>query len=153
MVKSKSSAILSVALVFLSGVLVGAIGNRLYMVREVLSNGPGAAVQHPPDRPSPEDRRKHLIDEMRSEVKLDDQQVLQLEKIYDQTREQFAELNKRWNAESRGAWDKQTDEIKAILRPDQVVLFDQLRAKHDAERKARHKGEPKGGPGGPGPRP
>jgi hypothetical protein len=143
--KSRLSAVVSVALVFLSGVLVGAVGNRLYMVNTVVSGG-NAQPPHPPER-SPEERRKHLIDEMRREVKLDDQQVVQLEKIYDQTREQFAELNKRWNNESRAAWDKQTEEIKALLRPEQVVLFDQLRARHDAERKARHKGEPKGGPG------
>ena len=38
MVKSRSSAILSVALVFLSGALVGAVANRLYMVNTVSSN-------------------------------------------------------------------------------------------------------------------
>jgi len=138
MVKSRSSAILSVALVFLSGALVGAVGNRLYMVNTVSSTG--TVVPPRPDR-SPEEHRKRLIAEMRSEIKLDDQQVKQLETIYDHTREQFDEMNKRWNGESRAAWEKQTEEIKALLRPDQVGLFEQLRAKHDAERKARHKGE------------
>jgi hypothetical protein len=139
MIKSKSSAILSVALVFLSGVLVGAVANRLYMVKSVLGTG-AVPTSRPADR-SPEEHRKRLIGEMRTELKLDDQQVAELGKIYDQTREQFVELNKRWNAESHAAWDKQTEAIKAILRPEQVPLFDTLRAKHDAERKARHKAD------------
>jgi hypothetical protein len=139
MVKSRSSAILSVALVFLSGALVGAVANRLYMVNTVSSNGTIIPPRQP-DR-NPEDVRKHLVAEMQSEVKLDDAQVKELEKIYDHTREQFDEMHKRWDGESRVARDKQTEEIKAILRPDQEPLFEQLRAKHDAERKARHKGD------------
>jgi uncharacterized protein YukE len=138
MVKSRSSALLSVVLVFLSGALVGAVANRLYMVNTVSSNGVNVSPR--PDR-NPEEARKHLIAEMQSEVKLDGKQVKELETIYDHTREQFLEMHQRWNGESRAAWDKQTEEIKAMLRPDQEPLFDQLRAKHDAERKARHKGD------------
>jgi hypothetical protein len=33
------------------------------------------------------------------------------------------------------------DKIKAILRPDQIPLYDSLRARHEAERAARHKGD------------
>jgi hypothetical protein len=139
MVKSRSSAILSVALVFLSGALVGAVANRLYMVTTVSSTS-ASLPPRPPDR-NPEDVRKHLIAEMRTEVKLDDQQVKQLEQIYDGTRERFNELHKRLDAEGRAVRDKQTEAIKALLRPDQEPLYDQLRAKHEAERKARHKND------------
>jgi len=135
MVKSRFPAILSVALVFLSGALVGAVANRLYMVKTVLSNGTSLPPR-PPDR-NPEDVRRHLVDEMKREVHLDDQQVKELEKIYDRTREQFNDLHKRWDSEGRLVRDKQTEAIKAILRPDQVPLYDQLRA----ERKARHKAD------------
>jgi hypothetical protein len=136
MVKSRSAAIFSVALVFLSGALVGAVANRLYMVSSVSSTGPST---RPPD--SPEDRRKHLVAEMQHDVKLDDQQVKELEQIYDGTLEQFNEMHKRFDAEGRAVRDKQTEAIKAMLRPDQVALYDQLRARHDAERKARHKAD------------
>jgi hypothetical protein len=135
MVKSRSSAILSVALVFLSGALVGAVGNRLYMVKTVDGGGP------PLPPPNPEEARKHLIAEMRTEVKLDDQQVKDLESIYDHTREQFYDIHKRFDGESQAVRAKQTEAIKAMLRPDQVPLFDQLHAKHEAEHKARHKGD------------
>jgi len=138
MVKSRSSAILSVILVFLSGALVGAVGNRLYMVETVFSNRTPPATR-PPDRPSPEEVRKHRIQEMRNEVHLDDQQVTQLEQIYDHTREEFDEIHKRLDSEGRAVAEKQTAAIRAILRPDQVPLFDQLHERHEAERKLRHK--------------
>ena len=146
MVKSRTSAVLSVALVFLSGALVGAVGNRLYMVRSVFSNAGATQPQRPPER-NPEEVRKHLIEEMQHEVKLDDQQVQELGKIYDHTREQFYEMHKRWDGETLAAREKQTEEIKALLRPDQVPLFEQLHARHEAERKARGPGR-KGRPDG-----
>jgi Spy/CpxP family protein refolding chaperone len=139
MVKSRSSAILSVALVFLSGALVGAVANRLYMVTTVSSTATSLPPR-PPDR-NPEEVRKRLVAEMRTEVKLDDQQVKDLEKIYDRTREQFDDLHKHFDTEGRAVRDKQTEAIKALLRPEQEPLYDQLRAKHEAERKARHKND------------
>jgi len=139
MVKSRSAAALSVALVFLSGVLVGAVATRLVSVGSASSSVPGAPPR-PPDR-TPEEVRRRLVDEMRTEVKLDDQQVKDLEQIYDHTREQFDELHKRLDSGARAVRDKQTEAIKAILRPDQVPLFDQLRARHEAARKAHHKND------------
>jgi hypothetical protein len=42
------------------------------------------------------------------------------------------------NEEGHKLRDNQVEEVKAILRPDQVSLYDQLRAEHDAARKRRH---------------
>jgi len=64
--------------------------------------------------------------------------MIQLEKIYDQTREQFNQLSQKRNAESHALWDSQTAQIKAMLRPDQVPLFEQLHAEREKERKRRH---------------
>lgn len=132
MPKSKLSVFLSLSLVFFSGAVLGAFANRLYMVRTVLSSGN-------PDRPNPprdpQEVRRHLVSEMRQEVKLDDQQVAELNKIYDQTREQGDQVHHKLNAEMRAVWENQTERIKAILRPEQITLYDQLRARHDAERK------------------
>jgi hypothetical protein len=83
---------------------------------------------------------------MQQEVKLDDQQVAELNQIYDETREQGDQVRRNANNEMRAVWDTQTAKIKAILRPDQVALYDALRARHDAarkreaERKQRHEG-------------
>ena len=138
--KFKLSALVSLVLVFLSGVLVGAVAQRLYMVSSVSSNASGSL---PPGvrKQSPEDVRKHAVAEMRQRVKLDDSQVTQLEGIYDQTREQFDRLFQNRNAEARVLWDKQNDEIRHMLRPDQLPLFEKLHAEHEAAHRARKKGE------------
>jgi len=142
MPKSKLSAFVSIILVFLSGAVLGAFAHRLYMVRTVTSTGlpPTAGAGR---RPDPEEIKKHLIAEMRDVVKLDDQQVSALNRIYDETKDKSDEIHNKLNAEMRVVWDNQVQQIKAILRPDQIQLFDQLRAKHDAERKAR-RGPPPG---------
>ncbi len=133
MPKTRLSAFLSLLLVFLSGALVGGFASRLMTVNSVIS-GPPAATK----RPDPEEVRKRLVTEMKNRVKLDDQQVTQLQQIFDQTRESFGKFNEKHNAEARALRDSQTERIKAMLRADQVPLYDQLRTEHEQERKRRH---------------
>jgi len=133
MLKSKSSAFFSLLLVFLSGAMVGGVADRLY-------NAPPAAGH------TPDEVRREIIAEMRKEVKVDDQQVEQLNRIYDETQQQFMQVRKKQNAEGRAIWDSQTAQVRAILRPDQVALFDALHAKHEAERKKRQQDHHKGPP-------
>jgi len=137
MPKSKLSAFLSLLLVFFSGAVLGAFATRLYLVKTVISNN-GTADRPGPSR-DPQEVRRHLISEMRQEVKLDDQQIAELNKIYDQTKEQGDQVHRKLNAEMRAVWEGQTERIKAILRPDQVPLFEQLRARHEAEREQERK--------------
>lgn len=131
MLKSRLSAFLSLLLVFLSGGVVGAFAYRLYNTSVVAA--PSRTI-----RQDPEEVRKRLIAEMRDRVKLDERQLNQLEKIYDQTREQFNQLNQKRNTESRALWDSQTAQIKAMLRADQIPLFERLHAERESERKRRH---------------
>lgn len=138
MPKSRLSAFVSLLAVFFSGAVLGIFAYRLYMVRTVISGGSIDRGGPPHD---PQEVRRNLVSEMRREVRLDDKQVTELNQIYDQTREQGDEVHHKLNAEMRAVWDNQTQRIKAILRPDQVPLYDQLRARHDAERKRR--GPPK----------
>jgi hypothetical protein len=149
MQKSKLAAVLSLVLVFLSGGLVGVVGYRLYMVKSVSSSGlPAAQTRRPPD---PEEVRKHLIAEMRDRVKLDDAQTQKLNVIYDETRQAFDALHKKANSETRALWENQTERIKAMLRPDQIPLYEQLRTERETERKRHHDREGGRGPGGRGP--
>jgi len=146
MPKSKLSAFLSLLLVFFSGAILGAFANRLYMVRTVLSSG---SIDRPNPPHDPQEVRRHLVSEMQQEVKLDDQQVAELNKIYDETREKGDQVRRNANNEMRAVWENQTARIKAILRPDQEPLYDALRARHDAarrrdaERKQRHEPPPR----------
>jgi len=133
MANSKLSAFFSVLLVFFSGTVVGAFAYRAYNT--------GKVAARPSEKQDPEVRRRQLIDEMARECKLDPDQVAKLGKIYDETRERFFQLHKDMNERSRQAWDDQIAQVKAILRPDQIPLYDSLRARHEAERAARHKGD------------
>ena len=71
MPKNRTSALLSLMFVFLSGALVGAVSHRLYMVNTVNGGGGPNAVQRPP-KFDPEEVRRRRINEMRERVKLDD---------------------------------------------------------------------------------
>ena len=133
MPKTKWSAFLSLLLVFLSGALVGGFASRLMTVNSVISGAPAAAK-----RPDPEEVRKRLVTEMKDRVKLDDQQITQLQKIYDDTRESFGKLHEESNAQARALRDRQTERVKALLRPDQQPLYDQLHAEHVEQERKRH---------------
>src|ERR1044071_9296931 len=115
MLKTKSSALLSLILVFLSGTLVGAVSYRLYMVNSVNSgNPPGRGGKGNMD---PEVVRQRRVQEMKEKVNLDADQVAKLNVIYDATRQQFEALKKRGDGEAHVIWDRQRDAVRAILRP------------------------------------
>jgi hypothetical protein len=130
MSKSKLSAFLTLLLVFASGAVLGAVANRLYMVNTVMSGIGGT-----PKRPTPDEFRKHQVDEMRERVKADDTQIASFNQILDQTKTAFDQTHKQYNAANRAIWDEQRNKVRAILRPDQVVLYDKLMAEHDTARK------------------
>lgn len=136
MPKNKLSALLSLLLVFGSGILVGAVGYRLYMVNSVAT----APAGRPPQR-DPEEVRRHRIQELRDKVKLDDDQVGKLNAIYDHTRQEFHAMKKKGDEEGRAIWEKQRESIRAILRPDQLPLYEQyqhdLDEQHKRERERR----------------
>jgi hypothetical protein len=131
MPKSRLSAFLSLLLVFLSGSLVGVFAHRLYSVNTVQSNDPRR-------RPDPEEMRKRQVAEMRDRVKIDDQQVIQYNKILDEMRDQFDQLHRKANAETQALRERQAEKVNAMLREDQRALFAQVRAEHaERERKRR----------------
>jgi hypothetical protein len=138
MATTKLSAFVSLLLVFVSGIVVGGVSYRVYATK----------VSPPPrsgEKRSPEEFLKRSINEMTREVHLDDSQVAQLKQIYQDTFAAFdqkrAEYNGKLHAEGQVIHDQQVEKIKAILRPDQIPLYDALRARHEAERAARHKGD------------
>jgi len=136
MMKTRFSALLSLLLVFLSGVLVGGFAYRLYNVSVAAAPTNGR-------RPDPEEVRKHIVADMRDRLKLDGQQVDQLQQIFDQTRDQFRQIHDKMNAEGEAIHTGQIEKVKAILRADQLALYDQWRAERDRERKLRKQAEKK----------
>jgi hypothetical protein len=134
MPKTKFSAVLSLVLVFLSGILVGAVSYRLYAVNTV-STATGGRPQGV--RPDPEEVRKRLVHEMQDRVKLDGTQTAKLNEIYDHTFQEFQSLKKKGDAEGHQIWEGQRTAIRAILRPDQIPLYEQVEKERDDARKKR----------------
>jgi hypothetical protein len=133
MTKSKLSAFLSLLLVFFSGAVLGAFTYRLYNEKAVVI-APGGA---PPKKGGPEDFLRQRLAEMRDRVKADDQQLEQIKQVYDETREKYDGIRQKMNAEGHAIDENQVAKIKAILRPDQIPVYDQIRAEHEAAHK-RH---------------
>src|SRR6266498_5133754 len=134
MPKYKLSAVLSLMVVFLSGSVLGAVAYRLYAVSSVQGVRDTAPKQ--PKMP-PEEFRKHYVEEFRTKVKMDDQQVATLQQILDQTRADFHKMRDKMNAEGEAIQAAQVEKINAILREDQRPLYMQLRTAREAQRKQR----------------
>src|ERR1051325_7443713 len=119
MPKAKLTAAVYLLVVFLSDAMVGAFVHRLYMVKTVLSTSVDSTT---PRRPGPADWRKHFIDDMRSKVKVDEQQVAQLSQIFDQSGEEMKELHSKRRAEDQALQNQMVEKINQILREDQKPL-------------------------------
>jgi hypothetical protein len=150
MPKSKVSAFLSVLLVFASGAAMGAVGYRLYMVKTVASS-----VQPPTKKKtSPEEFRKLAMARLKDAVKLTDQQIIEVQKIYDWQGDQFMPIHKKYQAKIDQDWrefDQQRDQIheeavakmKAMLTADQQPLYEKWLADRAADHK-RHQQQQQG---------
>jgi Spy/CpxP family protein refolding chaperone len=136
MLKSRFSALLSLFLVLLSGVLVGGFAYRLYNVSVAAAPNSGRKLD-------PEEARKHIVADMRARLKLDSHQVDQLQQIFDNTRDQFRQIHDKMNAEGQAIHNGQIEKVKAILRADQVPLYEQWEAERESERKQHKQGEKK----------
>jgi len=133
MKRSQLAVALYAVLTFASGTLVGVVGHRLYVTANTKEGG---------GRRSPDDFRKRYIEEMRSRLKLDDQQVSQLNGILDATRERFRQLRERERPEMDAIQEDQRTRIRAILSPAQQAEY----TKFLEEREKRMR-EMKGPPG------
>jgi len=126
-----------VGLIFMSGVLVGAFGHRLYEVKTVIASNPLR-------NPNPEEYRKRYISEMQSRLKLRPDQVAQLNTFLDQTRARLHEVHERYRPEMEAIRHEQNGKIKAMLDEPQRVEYDKILAERERNQKGRGPG---GGPG------
>ena len=145
MLRTKTSAILSLALVFVSGGLVGVLAHRAYIVRSASGNAEFSR------KPSSADWRKHVLGEMRTKVKLDDAQAEQLNDIFDKMDVGVRELRTIRENENQALQNDLVAKINGILRPEQIELYKQYREEREKERQRRKMQGPPGGPGGPPP--
>ncbi|MEK7407428.1 MAG: hypothetical protein AAB225_20315 [Acidobacteriota bacterium] len=119
MPRSRVSLLAYLLLVFLSGVVVGLVGHRLYTAREV------RATRRPA---SPEEYRQRYIEDMRTRLKLTDEQVRKVDAILDETRDRF-------RAEFKTIQDDQRQKIDAVLTPEQSAEYDKMQKEREERRK------------------
>jgi hypothetical protein len=129
-------------LVFLSGVLVGGIAYRLYSTQAVSASrfNPRGADEY----------RRQYLEEMRSRLKLRDDQVQQLNAILDATRDEYRAVHQKFAPAMKAVQDDQVKRVLSILDDTQRTEYQKMRA----ERAKRRPQQPQKGKGRhPGPVP
>src|SRR5262245_14660638 len=152
MIKSKASAVLSLLLVFLSGVVLGGFAYRLYSVPNVQTRG---AEPGPPPHLTPEEVRRKVVTDLTKAVKLDGEQSKQLNEIMDRAHVEFDQLRdkskpewddlnqkrealvEKWRPEQEAIRNRQVEQINQMLREDQRPLYKAWREERDRQRKLR----------------
>jgi hypothetical protein len=125
MPKSRFSAGLYLALVFLSGALVGSLSYRLYAVRSV------NAITNGAPKMTPAEFRRQYIQSLRDRIHLDAQQVDQVNQIMDETRAQFEEVRARSRAEMQAIETQRIEKMNAMLRDDQKPAYAAYRTERE----------------------
>jgi hypothetical protein len=103
---------------------------------------------------NPEEMRKKYAADLTRELKMDSQQVAQLNTILDQTNLEWVQLRETMKPEhdafdakqkvARDAiHDRQVNQINAMLREDQRPLYTSFRAERDRLRKLREQSHKK----------
>src|SRR4051812_39379016 len=134
--RSSFSTTLYIALVFLSGAVVGGFSHRLYTMKTVLAS--------PVVSPKPDDYRSKYLEEMRTRLSLSPEQVKELSNILDSTKSRFHEVKAKWDKEAklkakpelRAIQEDQVQKIKGILSAPQQSEYEKLRIERDKRRSA-----------------
>jgi len=134
MKKSSLAVTLSMLAVFASGSVVGALGHRLYMVRTVI-----AGVENPQKRETPEEWRRKYMSELTNRLKLDQNQVAQVNTILDETRDQYRAVKERAKPEMEAIHKHQVERVSALLSSQQKTEYDRFREERDRARKEAEK--------------
>ena len=136
--RSALALAVSLTLVFLSGLAVGAIGFRLY-------NAESGRIES--RRPGPEEYRTRFAEMLESRLNLSEDQVQQLNVILDQTRRRYEEIEAKAVPAWKAIREQQHEEIYAMLDEELRTEFE----KFGQERAEGREGPPshhrKGGPG------
>ena len=118
-----------IAVVFVLGAVTGASIDRLYMQKQ----NPGRFGQSSPNWRG----RQHMMDEMKQDLNLSDEQVTKIRAIFEETRKEFQP--KRF-AECPGfkeMREKTNARIREVLSPEQQKRFEETIARREAEMNRR----------------
>lgn len=106
-------------LLFLCGAAVGALAHRYYAATVVSA------------KTTAEDFRQEYLKEMRSKVRLTDDQIAKLNSILDDTKAKYKAVRDSYRPEMLKVKNEQISRVKSILTSEQVPLYEQLVADHE----------------------
>ena len=117
--------------VFLSGIVVGALAHNVYT----------ASAVHAERRPRNADEyRRKYVEEMTARLKLTTIQVRQLNGILDETRLRYREVRERVLPDFKAIHQKQVEQIRAVLAPGQRAEYEKLREEREQlQHKRQHR--------------
>jgi hypothetical protein len=115
-------------LLFFSGVAVGGFGLHLYTKTVNASVNPR----------NPDEFRRRYIAELRTRLKLTDDQMQQLGPILDETRRRHHELMDKHRPEFKAIQDEQVRKIRAILTESQQAEYTKLLEEREKQRQREH---------------
>ncbi len=127
--RSTSILVLYLSAVFLSGIVVGAVGHKLYtaetMVRATDSR-----------RPSPEEWRREYIQTMTTRLDLSSRQIDQLNAVLDLARDRFVALDKEViRPQQHAIRADQNEAIKSILTEAQQAEYAKMQQEWSEHRR------------------
>jgi hypothetical protein len=112
-------------LVFISGAVVGALGYRTYKPPTASSNA----------RVSPEEFRRQYLQEIKTRVDLNDDQLQKVNAILDETRSRFHDARDKHNQVVKQIGEEQRAKMRATLAPEQLSKAEQFWQDRDQRNK------------------
>jgi hypothetical protein len=122
---SRAAIALYVGLIFASGAVLGAFGNRLY----------DASTSSAKSTRNPEEFRKRAVAEYRSRLKLNDEQVAKLNIIMDETRARVDDTRQKLHPAYKKIREEQQEKVRSMLTPDQQLEYDKMRKEREEREK------------------
>jgi len=113
------------ALLFLGGLAVGVFGHRLYTLNSVNANV---------DPRNPKEFRRRYVAEMRTRLKLTDDQVSRLGPILDETRQRHQQIMDKHRPEFKAIQDEQVRKIRQVLTDSQQAEYTTMLDEREKQR-------------------
>lgn len=129
----RRSIALYMALVFLSGVVVGVLGDRLVTNDTVRAKSRKDWT--------PEEWRRHYVEMMQTELSLTTEQLATLNQILDHSRDRYVALDEEViHPQKHAIREEQTAAVEDMLTGEQLVKYRELKAER-AERRRKQREE------------
>ncbi|MGE5647344.1 MAG: hypothetical protein ACM336_16300 [Acidobacteriota bacterium] len=131
MKRSNISIAIYMALVFLSGVVLGGVGDRLFSVHSVSATK---------GNPCTADAvRRRYVDELTARLDLTPGQVKELKGILETIHHRYRALREKYKPELKEIQGEQASAIRAILNDKQRVEFEKVRQEREKAAQASQK--------------